>query len=373
MNNKAIKYGLLVFLVLLVIPGVLGEFNISEWAYYKDIDSLPESSGVTSAQIDSVVKKFSRPTFTDLRIISGDREVPYIIEETQNDNKTITLIIFERLPQKFYRLYFGNWHANNLSYDFSAPVQTAPPSTLGVIRKTRELAVDIDGDELIDDNCPLSFNPLHKDSDNDGFGDVCDNCPEVFNPSQTDDNFDNIGDACQDEDNDGIMNDVDNCPTIKNPQQEDPDGDSVGSACDNCPNVPNKDQIDLNNNTIGDVCEDSDNDGIINFEDNCLEAPNPRQKDTDKDGVGDACEDSDNDGIINSEDNCRYAENPEQNDTDSDGLGDECDTRNDNLKQSTNIVWVTMIVSIIMIGIILYRMSVPEKKTKETTKEKPKK
>jgi hypothetical protein len=47
------------------------------------------------------------------------------------------------------------------------------------------------------DNCPLAFNPLQEDTDQDSVGDSCDNCPEVYNPEQADSDEDGIGDLCE--------------------------------------------------------------------------------------------------------------------------------------------------------------------------------
>ena len=72
---------------------------------------------------------------------------------------------------------------------------------------TRTILRDLDEDgtfEEVDpttgkvaDNCPLLFNPLQEDTDQDDVGDVCDNCPTVANPDQADANEDGIGDACE--------------------------------------------------------------------------------------------------------------------------------------------------------------------------------
>jgi len=72
--------------------------------------------------------------------------------------------------------------------------------------------IDSDGDSYGDpgypenrceiDNCPLAFNPLQEDYDQDGIGDSCDNCPEDFNPDQ--DDICNL--VCGDADEDGKTN-----------------------------------------------------------------------------------------------------------------------------------------------------------------------
>jgi hypothetical protein len=78
---------------------------------------------------------------------------------------------------------------------------------------------DGDGDGVCypPDNCPLNYNPLQLDNEQDGLGDVCDpdddndgfsdvqdNCQFDFNPSQGNFDFDPMGDLCDpDDDNDG--------------------------------------------------------------------------------------------------------------------------------------------------------------------------
>jgi len=78
---------------------------------------------------------------------------------------------------------------------------------------------DGDGDGVCypPDNCPLNYNPLQQDTEQDGLGDVCDpdddndgisdlqdNCQFDFNPSQGNFDFDPMGDICDpDDDNDG--------------------------------------------------------------------------------------------------------------------------------------------------------------------------
>jgi hypothetical protein len=102
--------------------------------------------------------------------------------------------------------------------------------------------VDDDGDgihDVLDDNCPLDYNPDQADQDGDGHGDVCDNCPTVFSIDKSDLDGDGLGDVCDpDIDGDGVLNEDDNCPYTDNAGQEDTDGDEVGDACDPCPVGP---------------------------------------------------------------------------------------------------------------------------------------
>lgn len=358
MTSSGLKIAL--FVLLVTLPLSLAEFDSQRWAYYKDVDVKPSAQGIALVPIDSTVLAFSRPELNDLRLISGTAEIPFRI--IGNDSKEGKKFIFYRYSSKAYRLYFGNWLAENLTAPLNLGGEFDFEGHLSVIRKNPELSIDLDNDKIIDDNCALFFNPPQNDADDDGFGDVCDNCPDQFNPSQVDINFDGIGDHCQDLDGDGINDGIDNCPSIANPLQEDFDNDGVGNLCDNCPNVANSYQWDYDQNGRGDACDDEDGDGVINSRDNCIYTYNPRQKDTDFDGQGDACEDTDGDGIVNAQDNCIYAKNPEQNDSDNDGLGNVCDSRDDTSFRNQNVVLVTIIISLIIIGILTFWLVKPEKR-----------
>lgn len=59
---------------------------------------------------------------------------------------------------------------------------------------------------MLQDNCPLLFNPRQFDYDKDEVGDRCDNCPYVHNPAQIDTDNNGEGDACAvDIDGDGMF------------------------------------------------------------------------------------------------------------------------------------------------------------------------
>jgi hypothetical protein len=78
---------------------------------------------------------------------------------------------------------------------------------------------DGDGVQTAFDNCPLEYNPLQEDADDDDIGDVCDEC--------TDTDVDGYGNP----DYPDNTCDLDNCPTIANASQDDTDGDGVGDEC----------------------------------------------------------------------------------------------------------------------------------------------
>ena len=62
---------------------------------------------------------------------------------------------------------------------------------------------------VLQDNCPLVYNPRQADWDRDGAGDRCDNCPFEENPLQTDTDGNGEGDACSiDKDGDGNHGDA---------------------------------------------------------------------------------------------------------------------------------------------------------------------
>ena len=80
---------------------------------------------------------------------------------------------------------------------------------------------DFDKDDVpdVDDNCPLSPNPLQENRDMDAVGDACDFCPELATEVNHDEDGDGIGDEC------------DLCP-VDPDFQVDGDLDQVGDACD---------------------------------------------------------------------------------------------------------------------------------------------
>ncbi len=276
-----------------------------------------------------------------------------------------------------------NWNYPNLSntpseFDLSKDTETI---NITFERNPKFDALkdyDKDSDGIIDseDNCPDIANPMQRDTNWDGRGDLCsdddkdwiiwneDNCVNVYNPDQKDVNINKVWDKCEfDKDEDGIYDELDNCVTDRNPDQKDEDWDWIGDACDNC-YLFNPTQTDKNENGLWDVCEenkkrleenDKDEDWIIDFDDNCKEIANKDQKDTDKDGIwdacdnclniqntnqkdenengiGDMCEDSDKDWIDWYQDNCINVANPDQKDSDNDWIWDMCeDDDRDNL------------------------------------------
>jgi hypothetical protein len=100
-------------------------------------------------------------------------------------------------------------------------------------------------DSEMSDYVTLAF----LDSDNDGIEDSEDNCPKMANPVQKDSDKDGIGDVCDDSDEDGIMDDKDQCQnTIKGTKvdsngcadyQKDTDGDGIMDDKDDCPTIKN--------------------------------------------------------------------------------------------------------------------------------------
>ncbi|WP_339708504.1 thrombospondin type 3 repeat-containing protein [uncultured Kriegella sp.] len=70
------------------------------------------------------------------------------------------------------------------------------------------------GSETVISNCTEVTIPFNaNDSDSDGILNDVDNCPSTFNPDQKDSNNNGIGDVCDnDNDSDGVPNAIDNCP-----------------------------------------------------------------------------------------------------------------------------------------------------------------
>lgn len=102
-----------------------------------------------------------------------------------------------------------------------------------------------------------------------------------------------------DYDDDGIPNYIDNCPYTYNPNQKDTDNDWIGDVCDNDidgDGIPNPiwvvdDEWNINWNKILEAKKKWEQ------VDNCLFVKNPDQKDTNHDWIGDACENKNKYGI----------------------------------------------------------------------------
>ena len=210
---------------------------------------------------------------------------------------------------------------------------------------------DDDEDGVFDTNdlCPLGplgwvSNPEEDietdgcadwDTDEDGFVDQMDNCPMIYNPLQADLDNDQIGDICDDdEDGDGINIPEDNCPHDLNPWTSDILNDHDSDGCQDSINDYDDDDdtiLDVNdecpigyvgwsdnNSTFdhdGDGChdqledDDDDNDNYNDENDLCptgIIGISQLGQDEDEDGCIDSVEDDDDDGdtILDVNDEC---------------------------------------------------------------------
>lgn len=126
------------------------------------------------------------------------------------------LILFTSGNENF-RLFFGeHFGQKNYQADSYQPLNTNTTTPVYKIAIAKQ-------------NNP-TFNP---DFDQDGINDADDLCPKDADPLNKDVDKNGKGDICEDPDQDNINSVKDNCPFAYNPNQKDTDQDGIGDKCDN--------------------------------------------------------------------------------------------------------------------------------------------
>ncbi len=359
-------------LSLLIISGlfifccfVLADFNLTDWAFYKEIVFPDQFSNFTKAlnpiwvNLDEEVLAHSRYDLADLRVVTGEQEQPFkiIMSESYEVAHGADIIDVSSVRPSFRNQSFGPF--NMLDGDqatfFQNDFQKDSVSTFFVIDLQEEFLtnkvvifssdpnntwqeIKIEGSndtaswQLIKHKTKLAYSAERQVVYPESFfrylkftfwhqGGLKIHELEIQAASEAKILFlanpatnyrlyyGNNGVSMLEYDLSALYSDITTLTAslgseVRNPQaSNDYDKDGILNNQDNCLLIYNPDQKDSDGDTVGDVC------------DNAPQDANRNQKDTDYDGVGD---------IV---DNCPYHKNPDQLDKDLNGIGWVCDDK----------------------------------------------